>query len=109
MIPPRKPVILGILRSWVFATNSDFLISISLQPNAVDLRYFKLLIPEVWNIKGLHHKVAKILESDYFSLWQKLNSFARFFNLFVYVLIGNCCIKIQTWFGHSLALILSTY
>ena len=30
--------------NWVFATNSDFLIPISLQPNIVDLRYFKLWI-----------------------------------------------------------------
>ena len=29
-------------RNWVFVTNYDFLISISLQPNAVDLTYFKL-------------------------------------------------------------------
>ena len=27
---------------WVFATNFDFLIPISLQPNVVDLGYFKL-------------------------------------------------------------------
>ena len=27
-------------RNWVFVTNSDFLISISLRPNFVDLRYF---------------------------------------------------------------------
>ena len=31
-------------RNWVFATNSDFLIPISLQFNVVDLRHFKL-----WN------------------------------------------------------------
>ena len=31
-------------RNWVFATNSDFLITISSEPNAVDLRYFKLWI-----------------------------------------------------------------
>ena len=31
-------------RNWVFVTNSDFLIPISLQPNVVDLRYFKLWI-----------------------------------------------------------------
>ena len=31
-------------RKWVFATNSDFLIAISLQPNFVNLRYFKLWI-----------------------------------------------------------------
>jgi len=29
-------------RNWVFATNSDFLITIYLEPNVVDLRYFKL-------------------------------------------------------------------
>ena len=29
-------------RNWVFATNFDFLIPISLQPNDIDLRYFKL-------------------------------------------------------------------
>ena len=27
-------------------------------------------------MKGLHLKIAKILESEDFSLWQKLNSFA---------------------------------
>ena len=30
--------------NWLFGTNSDFLIPISLQPNFVDLRYFKLWI-----------------------------------------------------------------
>ena len=35
---------LHMQRNWVFVTNYDFLISISLQPNAVDLRYFKLWI-----------------------------------------------------------------
>ena len=29
---------------WVFATNSDFRVTISLQPNVVDIRYFKLWI-----------------------------------------------------------------
>jgi len=29
-------------RNCVFATNSDFLITISLEPNVADLRYFKL-------------------------------------------------------------------
>ena len=55
----------NIERNLVFVTNSDFLVSMSLQPNAVDLRYFKLyiLIEKViwvWNIKGLHQKVAEI-------------------------------------------------
>ena len=31
-------------RKWVFATNSNFLIPLSLQPNVVELRYFKLRI-----------------------------------------------------------------
>ena len=52
-------------RNWVFATNSNFLIYISLQPNVVDFWYFKLWyllvkIILVWNIKGLHHPVAEI-------------------------------------------------
>ena len=55
------------VRNWVFATNSDVLIPVSLQPNVVDLRNFKLgimldLINCVWNIKGLHHHFAKIIE-----------------------------------------------
>ena len=33
-----------VQRNWVFATNSDFLIPISLEPNVIDLRYFKLWI-----------------------------------------------------------------
>jgi len=31
-------------RNWVFATNSDFLIPKTLQPNVADLKYFKLWI-----------------------------------------------------------------
>ena len=52
-------------RNWVVATNSGFLISISLQPNLKDHRYFKLgimldQIIKVLNIKGFHRQVAKI-------------------------------------------------
>ena len=52
-------------RNWVFVTNSDFLIPISLHFNVGDLRYFKLSIildqiMIVRNIKGLHHQIAKI-------------------------------------------------
>ena len=36
-----------ILSNWVSATNSDFLIPLSLQPNVVDLRYFTLWIRSV--------------------------------------------------------------
>ena len=71
--------------NWVFATNSDFLITISLEPNVVDLRYFKLwiLLDQiiwVWNIiKGLQHRVLKILRFKYLILLQRLNSFAIMF------------------------------
>ena len=52
-------------RNWVFAPNSAFLITISLEPNVVDPKYFKLwyLLDQifwVWNIKGLSHQVLKI-------------------------------------------------
>ena len=45
-------------RNWVFGPNSDFLITMSLEPNVLDLTYFKLWIMlnqiiRVWNIKGL--------------------------------------------------------
>ena len=49
----------------VLATNSDFLIPISLKPNTVDHRYFKLSILKENKILGAtlyseHHQVAKI-------------------------------------------------
>ena len=57
-------------RNWVFATYSDFIITISLEPNVADLRYFKqwILLDQiiwVWNIKGLQHWVLKILRFKY--------------------------------------------
>ena len=66
-------------RNWFFATNSD-LKWVSLQPNIVNLKYFKpwiifiihVQIIEVCNIKGLHHQVAKIKELENLSLWQFL-------------------------------------
>ena len=74
-------------RNWVFATNSVFVKPISLQPNGVDLRYFKLwiMLDErilVWNIKGVHHQVEKnivIRKSEFvtktqFLLYISLNS-----------------------------------
>ena len=53
------------LRNWVFATNSDFTIAISLQPDGINLWYFKLSLLDlkwfiVWNIKGPRHWNAKI-------------------------------------------------
>ena len=53
-----------VKRNWVFATNSDFLISISFEPNVVDPRYFKLwiLLDQIfwaWNIKGFFTSCSK--------------------------------------------------
>ena len=52
-------------RNWVFATNLHFLTHISLQPDVVNLWYFKLRLFDlpkltVWNIKGLGKRVAKL-------------------------------------------------
>ena len=60
----NHPNFLWFERNWVFATNSDFLITISLEPNAADLRYLKLwiLLDQiiwVWNIKGLLNRFLK--------------------------------------------------
>ena len=77
----------------VIATNSDFLITISLEPNVADLRYFKLwiLLDQiiwVWNIKGLQHQVLKILRFKYLILFQSLNSFkTRFHALLLCILL----------------------
>ena len=50
-------------RNWVFATNPNFLLPICLQPNYLNLRYFKLWFfhiteVKVWNIWGLQHWVV---------------------------------------------------
>ena len=75
-------------RSFVFATNSDFLIPLSLQPDDVHLWYFTLTFFDitsfiVWNIKGLRHWVAMKLGIENQSLWQKLNSFVFLFHVFI--------------------------
>ena len=77
-------------RNWVFATNSGFLTPISLRPDVVDLRYFKLWIlfyqiVEVWNIKGLHYRIAKIYGLEHFNLWLKLNSYNLSLTCFNYL------------------------
>ena len=64
-----------IERNWVFVTNSVFVKPISLQPDDVNLWYFKLTIFDLiafiaWNIKGLRHWVATILKLENQSLWQ---------------------------------------
>ena len=55
-------------------------ILISLQPEVLDLRYFKLwtlLDQIVWNIRGLHHQVVKISGLENMILWQRPNSFVN--------------------------------
>ena len=44
----------------------------SVQPDVVDLWYFKL-----WILLGLHHKVSKKKGLKNLSLWQKLSSFLK--------------------------------
>ena len=78
----KKPT-RSLLNENSFATNSDFLITISLEPNVTDLRYFKLWILwnqiiRVWNIKGLQHRFLKILGLKYLISLQRLNSFLPF-------------------------------
>ena len=51
-----------------------------MEPNVADLRYFKLwiLLDQiiwVWNIKGLQHRVLKILRFENLILFQRINSF----------------------------------
>jgi len=69
-------------RIWVFATNANFIIPKSQQPDDAYLSYFKLTLfdpPEfiVWNIYGLRHLVLKKLGFKNPSLWQRLNSFLQ--------------------------------
>ena len=51
----------GIERNWVSATNSDFLVPISLQSNVIDLKYFKLWILLYQIIFSLEYKWFKPL------------------------------------------------
>ena len=58
-------IFLRLRRNLVFATNWNFLITISLQPYGVNLWYFKLRFFDlrefiVWNIPSLRHLFAKI-------------------------------------------------
>ena len=75
-----KKVMLYYKRNWVLATNSEFIIPISLETNVVNLWYFKLILFDlaefiVGNIYGLRHWNPKILGLEKQSLWQRLNSF----------------------------------
>ena len=66
--------------SWVFATNSNFQNTLSLQPDAISLLCFKPRICDLsefldWNVKGLQERVAGTQGLKNKNLWQKLNSF----------------------------------
>ena len=72
---------LTVKEFWVFATNSNFIIPIPVQPYGVNSWYFKLRLFDLtefilWNIQGLRHWVAKIKELKTHSLLQRLNSFS---------------------------------
>ena len=61
------------------AKKSNFLILISLQPDGVNLWYFKLRLLDlteiiVWNVYGLRHWVEKIKGLENQSLWQGHNT-----------------------------------
>ena len=67
-------------RNWVFASDLNVLLPSSLQPDGVNLCYFKLKILDltefiVWNIKFLQHQVAEIQGLKNQRLWQRLNTF----------------------------------
>ena len=60
-----KNLIFFRLRNWVYATNSNFLINISSQPEGVNLSYFKLWLINlteimIWNISGLQYDCKNI-------------------------------------------------
>jgi len=57
----------NMLRKWVFAANSIVLIPKSLQPDGVDLYYFKLRLfdlpkTKIWNFKGQRNRVVNIMD-----------------------------------------------
>ena len=73
-----------IERNWVSATNPNFIIPISQQPDDANLSYFKLTLLDppdfvVWNIYGLRQLVLKKLGFKNPSLWQRLNSYVKWF------------------------------
>ena len=70
-------IVVKVSRNWVFATNSNFLISMFLQPDGVSLWYFKLRLFEnrIHSLKYLRFTtLCCIFGSENMSLWQGLNS-----------------------------------
>ena len=72
-----------------------------MEPNAADLRYFKLwiLLDQIiwiWNIKGLQYRVLKILRFKYLNLFQRLNSFLKFWS---FINLPRDHVRSQTKFG----------
>ena len=69
-------------RNWVFATNSDLLISISLLHNVVDPEYFKLWIPvDQILYKRFTPSGCKDIGIRILSLLQKLNSISVYISV----------------------------
>ena len=71
-------------RNWVFATNANFMIPKSQQPDDAYLSYFNYIqyyiiwsIFIVWNIYGLRYLILKKFGFKNPSLWQKLSSFTE--------------------------------
>ena len=76
-----------------FLQRSNFLISISLQPDVLHLWNLKLWIltdqlVHIWNNKGLHHNILKIYGLDNLSLWQK-TEFLSILKFFPYKPFGH--------------------
>ena len=74
VIKPQLNLNFFIQMNRVFATDSNFIFPISLQPHGVFLLYFKFRLLDlaqfiIWNIKDLQHRVAKITGLENQSLW----------------------------------------
>ena len=72
----------NVQRNWAFATNSNFLIPISMQLEGVNRCYFNFKVFDlkeliVWNFKGLRPQAAKIYGLETLSLWQKFSFFPK--------------------------------
>ena len=76
-----------LLRNYVFATNSNYLIPISLKPDAVNFWYYKLKVFDLVDI-GLHEKTQFLFILTILELW-----FSEPCN--PWKLLNDLCYKIQ--------------
>jgi len=75
---------LGLERSWVLATSSDFLIPLSFEPYVVNLWYFKLVIFDYNSSHSLKCQLSTTLDCKDIGIRKsefvtRLNSFTTFF------------------------------